>query len=451
MPYFAPQPIPVKCPSCGAEFTVPAYMIIDAQDMADAVQALIMGALNVFQCPRCGTQGMLSVPLLYHHAEKKLAYLFVPPQMGMPQPERQRMIGELTRAVMNHLPNDHPKGYLLQPREFLTLPSMIDAIMEAEGIDKALLEERRKKGELIDKLLAVVDDNVAFAAVVGQHRDKLDAEFYELLRYARDTAAAIGHREEAQKLERLRQRLLPLTEWGRKERAYDRAIDFLRSRPDRKAFLNRLLEAEDDVEVEALVKVARPLADYVFFKMLSDRIREAEKAGDQDEAQRLTQLRDRVLQIAEEVDKETAKAVEEATTLLRTLLQAPDLDKAVEENLEKIDDTFLFVLSSHIEEAERKQLREMAANLQRVWEAIRRHFQPHVPPEIMLIEDLMSLQYPDETRAYLEQKKGELSPEVLTLMDAIAKDMEQQGLHEEAKRLRAIRAQALALVPASTA
>lgn len=451
MPYFEPQPMRVKCPNCGAELTVPVFTIIDAKDMPDAVQALIIGALNVFQCPQCGTSGLLDVPLMYHHGEKQLAYLYFPTRVNMPQPERQKIIGEITRALMRTLPEDHPKGYLLRPREFLTLPSFLDAVMEAEGIDKEILEERRRKGEIIDKLLAVVDDNLAFSAVVGQYKDKLDAEFYELLRYARETAQLLGHKEEAEKLERLRQKLLPLTEAGKRERALDKAVEFLRSNPDRKQFLQRLLEAEDDIEVEALVKVARPLADYAFFQMLSERIRQAERQGDKEKAKRLSALRDRVLEITQTVDKATEDALNQAAALLRTLLSAPNLEKAIEDNLDKIDDTFLFVLTAQLQDARKRGMREIANSLQRVWNAVRRKLRPDVPPEILIIEDLMGLDYPDGTREYLELVRDELSNDLFTLMEAVAADLERQGMKEEAKRLRAIRGQAMGVLAASTA
>ncbi len=451
MPFFQPHRMRVTCPTCSMEVDVAVFPIIDSPDMRDIAQALILGVVNIFQCPRCGTSGMISTPLLYHNAEKKLAYLFIPPtQQVIPQEERQRLIGELTRAVMNSLPNEHPKGYLLQPREFLTFPSMLEAIMEAEGIDRNLLEDWRKKGALIDKLLTVVDDDLAFASVIGQHRQELTPEFYEMLRYARDSSLALGQREEAEKLERLRQRLLPLTEWGRKERALDRALAFLRTEPDRERFLERLIQAEDENDVEALVKVARPLADYAFFKMLTDRIKQAKKAGKQEEAERLARLRDRVLQLTEEVDRQTQEAVERATHLLRTFLSAPDLEKAVDEHLEEIDDTFMFVLSAQIDEAKRRNIRDLVAALRRVSRTILRRTRPDIPFEILVIEDLATLEYPDETREYLEDMKDELTPEVLAVMDAVAGEMERRGLKEEAKRLRAIRAQALALMPAPT-
>lgn len=451
MPFFQPQRIQVTCPACGMKVEAGAFMIIDSPDMSDIARAFILGVVNSFQCPRCGTTGMLSTPLLYHNAEKKLAYLFIPPtQQVVPQEERQRLIGELTRAVMNSLPNEHPKGYLLQPREFLTLPSLLEAIMEAEGIDRELLENFRKKSALIDKLLAVVDDDIAFASVIGQHRHELTPEFYEMLRYARDSSLAFGQREEAAKLERLRQRLLPLTEWGRKERALEKALAFLRTEPGREQFLERLIQAEDETDVEALVKAARPLADYAFFKMLTDRIKQAKKAGKQEEAERLTRLRERVLQLTEEVDRQTQAAVERATSLLRTFLTAADLEKAVDEHLEEIDDTFMFILSTQIEEARRRNIRDMVAALRRVWRTILRRARPDIPFEIVIIEDLLALEYPDETRTYLEDMVEDLTPEILAVMDAVAGEMERKGLKEEARRLRAIRAQALALMPEPT-
>ncbi len=450
MPYFEPQPMRIKCPSCGMEQTVHVFTIIDAKDMPDVVNALIMGAVNVFQCPRCGASGVLDVPMMYHNPDKNLAYLYFPTRASLPQPERQKIVGEMTRAVMRSLPEDHPKGYLLRPREFLTLPSFLDAIMEAEGVDKEVLEERRRKGELIDKLLAVVDDNLAFSAVVGQHKDKLDAEFYQLLRYARETAELLGHKEEAEKLERLRQKLLPLTEAGRREQAFERAVQFLRSNPDRKQFLERLIRAEDDTEVEALVKVARPLADYAFFRMLTDRIEQARKQGNQEKAKRLSELRDKVLQIAQEVDKATESALKAASELLRTLLSAPDLEEAVEKHLDKIDDTFLFILTAQLEDARKRGLKDIANSLQRVWNTVRRKLRADVPPEILIIEDLMSREYPEETREYLELVREDLSENLFTLMEAVAADLERQGMKEEAKRLRAIRGQAMGMLATST-
>jgi len=444
MAYFAPQEVPVRCPNCGFEFTVPVYSILDAQDMPDEVHALITGSLNTFRCPRCGTTGMLNVPLFYHDSQHQLAFVYIPTAANLSQEQRQRIIGEMTRAIMTALPQDQPKGYLLQPREFISLENMLDAIMEARGIDKNLLEERRQKAELIDRLLSVMDDSVAFSAIVGKHRQQMDEEFYGLIRYARDVAAQLGQTAEAERLEALRQKLLPLTAWGKKEQAYDKAIALLQLEPSRETLLDQLIEASEE-EVEALVRVLRPLIDYRFFQMLTQRIEQTRKE-DQEQAQSLEALRDRILVITSEIDKETQREVEKASNLLKEIVASENIDQAVERNLSRIDDVFLFVLSSQLKQAETAKLPEITERLQQVWEAIEKRTQPQLPPEIAFIDELLVLPYPDGTRAYLEAHRDQLSPEIVKLMELLAQDLQRQGENDIAQRLRAIRAQALALM-----
>ncbi len=446
MPYFQPKEISVKCPVCGLEFTVPAFSIVDAEDMPAEVQALILGELNAYSCPRCGTSVRLENPLFFHDAKRQLAYVYIPPQVEISPQERQRIIGEMTRAIMARLPQEHPKAYLLQPREFLSLPNMLDAIMEALGVDKEILEERRRKSELIYQLLNVMDDSVAFHSLVGEHKDVLDEEFYALLRYARDAALSVGHKEEAERLEQLRQKLLPLTAWGRREKAYDDAVAFLKSEPTREELLDRVLSTSDDEELSALVTVLRPLFDYTFFRMLTERIEKAEKKKELEEAQRLRTLRQKLLELVEKVDQEAKEVLDKALNLLRDLLVAPDLDKAIEERKGEIDDVFLSFLSSEIKFAEEQGLSDVVKRLEEVWNAIVRHFRGDVPPEVAFIETLLVLDYPEETRAYLEKHRDELTPEVFKLMEFLIQDMEQKGVEEGAQRLRQLRAQALALV-----
>ncbi len=449
MPYFQPEEVSVTCPSCGFRFTVPVFSVIDVEDMPDVVSLLITGDLQIRRCPRCGAIVRVDGPFLFHDGKRQLAYVYVPPNMNMSQEQRQRVIGELTRAVMSRLPKEHPKAYLLQPREFLSLTNMVDAILEALGIDKALLEERRRQGELLNRLLAVMDDPVAFSALVGEHRDKLDANFYALLRMIRDTAADLGRKEDAERIEQLRQKLLPLTQWGRREQAYDRAIAFLREKPSREELLEELITAEDDQVVEAFARVFRPHLDYLFFRLLSQRIEQAEKK-DPKEAKRLRALRERLLQLTEEIDKEAKQAMERAERVLRKLMTAEDLDKAIEEHLKEIDDTFLYVLALNIDAAEKQGLWDIAQSLQAIWDAIVRKVRGDVPPELAFLEELLALPR-EERRAYLEAHRDLVTPELIELLGLLIEDLERRGIKEEAQQLRSIRAQVLAYVSTSKA
>ncbi len=444
--YYPPFLMPVTCPNCKFQTNVPIYTVVDGETMPEVVYQLVAGALNLFQCPQCRTTLAAEVPVLYHHATKQVAYLYFPSQSNLPMEQRQRMIGDITQAVMKSLPQEHPKAYLLQPREFLSFDNFIRAVMEVQGIDEAEIREAQEKVALVDKLFRLVDDPVAFAAAVGQYKDKFDAQFFAILRSARDQARATGHEQDAEKLEKVRQKLLPLTPAGRRERAYDRALAFLQRQPDRKQLLEALLAAEDDEEVTALVTVARPLADYPFFQMMNQRIEEYRRQGLKEKVEHLERLRSRVLEITERLDAEARQVVERKVALLRELMTAPDLDKAVEAHAEEIDDTFLFVLQAERSHADEQGLREVVQQLDRIWEAITRFLRRDLPPEVALVETLLSMEYPQETRAFLEQHRDQVTEEVLNLLDAIAGDLERRGYQEDARRVRGIRAQAFALM-----
>lgn len=446
MPKFPPYAMPITCPQCQARLSVLVYSIIDGEDMPDVVDALAMGVLNTFPCPRCGATLVARVPVLYHHGSKQLAFLYIPPEANLSMEQRQRVVGDLTRAVMQALPQEHPKGYLLQPREFLQWESFVEAVMQVHGISKEEIEARRRKAELVDKFLLLVDDPVAFAAAVGEHKADLDEEFFALLRAARNYARAIGREKEAEKLETVRQKLLPLTPAGRRERAREKALAFVQKGPDRKAFLQALLEAEDEEEVKALVAAARPLADYRFFQMLAERIERAKREGKTEEAKRLEQLRDQVLRVAEEVDTVAQQRVTAARELLNTLMSAKDLDKAVEEHADEIDDLFLYVLSQELAHAEEHGAEPVVRRLLEVRDAISRYIARHIPPELALVEALLSLEYPGETRRFLEEHREIVQQDFVDFLAAMATRLEQEGAREAAKRLRGIRAQAVAML-----
>ncbi len=62
---------------------------------------------------------MVGTPLMYHDPAKQLAIVYVPMELNMAEAERQRIIGTMTQAVLRSLPEEAPKGYLLQPKTAL--------------------------------------------------------------------------------------------------------------------------------------------------------------------------------------------------------------------------------------------------------------------------------------------------------------------------------------------
>jgi hypothetical protein len=177
----SPQAATVNCPACRAQYTVPVQNVIDVGHDPRLKSWLLQGRLNVGVCPQCGTAGALSVPLIYHDPDKQLLFCLIPQELNIPENERQRMIGQLSNRVMSSLPSERRKGYLLQPRPFLTFQTFLEAVLEADGITREMLDQQRAKAQAIAEMVQAVDDSLGLAALIGQHEGLIDYEFFALL------------------------------------------------------------------------------------------------------------------------------------------------------------------------------------------------------------------------------------------------------------------------------
>ena len=103
----------------------------------------------------------------------------------------------------------------------------------------------------------------------------------------------------------------------------------------------------------------------------------------------------------------------------------------------------------NMQEAERKGAQAALQRMTVVYEEIMDMVEEGLPPEVQLLNDLLRAPYPDGTRELLMERRADVTPEVIALMDQLAEDMAQrqdaEGL-QTAKRLRDIKAQATLLV-----
>lgn len=440
-----PQIVPVTCPFCRAKFTAPVQRVIDVGQNPKIKVALLQGRLNMATCPQCGNAGTLNVPFIYHDPEKELALCFVPTELGLPATDQQKLIGDLTNAVVNSLPPEKRKGYLLQPKIFLSLQGLIDAILQADGVTKEMIEAQRARGELMYKLLDAKNDE-HLKQLVEEHDAELDYAFFQTLTATMETARADGKDDLARRLLALRTRLLDLTTVGRREAAQRKAMESLGEEVTQEDLLQKMIECEDEDQLRAYVALGRPLVDYTFFLALTEKINAAQAEGKSEETQRLTDLRAKILEFQAKYDAEVAIALQWAADLLRKILQSQDREAVVREHLEKIDDTFFAVLSANIAQAEEKGQKEIANDLRQVGDLILELLQESAPPEIRLINQLMRAEYPEGTKKVLEENATQVTAELIKVMDLIAENLKRGGQDEASQRLSDIRAQAATMV-----
>jgi hypothetical protein len=408
----------INCPQCRQPVTAEIDQLFDMNQDPTAKQRLLSGAFNLIQCPTCGYQGTAATPILYHDPDKELLLSFFPPDMTMTRNEQERMIGPLVNQVVNRLPQEKRKGYLFNPQAVLTLQGLIERVLEADGITKEMIQAQQQRLNLVQRLMTASPDAVE---EIAKQEDKLiDHDFFNLLSRLVEASSMQGDREAAQRLNALQKQLIPLTTAGKKIEEQSREVqEAIRSLQEAGRDLNheKLLEliiaAPSETRVSVMVSVARQLMDYNFFQMLSERIDSAEG----EERDHLTGLREMLLEMTREYDRQLEERFAQTKELIYALIKEPEMQEALQEILPMVDDFFLQVLNAELAEARKKGDLERSGKLQQIAAVIQQASTP--PPEVGMIEELLEIDSDQERKAWLEANKAEITPALLDTLTAL--------------------------------
>jgi hypothetical protein len=442
------QTAPITCPNCNTPFSTPVLTIVDVGQNPEAKGLLLSGRINIAVCPQCGNAGMLTTPLVYHDPEKELLFTFAPSELGLGDADQQRLIGDLTNRVMSSLPAEKRKGYLLRPRSFLRLEAMIEAILEADGITPEMMKAQRERAELLERLVRASNED-ARQVIAREYENQIDYEFFQLLSLNVELSQSEGQEEVARELLVLRQQLLQWTTSGREISTREKAIEDLGEEVSRERLLEKLVAAAlagEEIKVETMVAYARPVIDYAFYQQLSARIETASQNGDTSTAGTLTKLREQVLDMTAQIDAQFQQVTEESAKLLQEVVDSDDLEGALRMNLEKIDELFLSILATNLRAAEQAGRSQEAERLKEIGEKLVTLVEESQPPEIRLINQLLTAEYPEGTLALLNESRDQITSSLVELMRLVAEDLRQNGRLESAERLAQVREQTQTLL-----
>lgn len=421
----------VTCPACQNPFQARVEQILDVSADQGAKMRVLNGIVNVAQCPHCGAQGALNLPFLYHDPEKELALVYMPMEAGRDNEERQRLIGRLTSMVIDSLPSERRKAYLLQPDVFLTLENLRKRILKADGVTDEMIEEQKAKAQLLQRMLDAASDG-ALEAMIEASDETIDATFFRLLDLNLEMARASGRDSEVQSLAALRDKLLELSSEGQAIAAGNELLEALREEPNRENLLDLLLQATDERTRELLVAFGRPLMDYPFFQNLTSKI---EAASQEDERQRLTALRREILDIRDRIDERTEAMYQARAEFLRELLTSDDPEGLARRRFREIDAAFLNVLTANLEQAQKDGNEEAVKSLQEIWDLVVGIMEETVPPELGLIHQLMNVEDEAEIDSLLEQSRALITDGLVQALEDTESERREEGDTETADRL----------------
>ena len=423
----------VKCPNCGSPIQAHIHQLVDVGQDPNAKSRLLSGSLNFVRCPVCKYEGQLATPLIYHDPSKELLLTYIPLELGIPKNEQEKIIGRSINQAIDALPPESRKGYLLQPQAVLTLQSLIERILEKDGVTKEELDAQRSKIRLFEDLLGTPQDSLE--GFVAEHDDELEEGFFQLAALSLQSTSDDSARAAATEM---LEATLKLSAYGKRLAAREAdlrsAAASLREAGEdltREKLLDLILEAESDNHVRAIVSLSRPGLDYQFFQLLTERL---DKAEDDD-----------LLGQTEEIDKAQEARLAQASNLIASLAQAEDLDQALSAAMPAVDDLFLAILQANIRGAEESDDQQLLPKLKDIELKINAAIIDSLPPNLRLAQQVLETDDEQEAQNILGDSLDLIDDQLLGALLTTSQRLEQSNDKDGADRLRRLHRHALRL------
>jgi hypothetical protein len=421
------------CPRCRQQIVAEIEQLFDLNQDPQAKDKLLSGAFNIANCPHCGYQGPISTPIIYHDPDNELLLTYFPPDLGLPVNEQERMVGPLIKKVVDALPNEKRKAYLFSPQTMLTIETMLEKVLEADGITKEMIEAQQNRLNLLQRLIESSVENRK--TILEQEADKIDREIFTMIARLIEAAIGQGDKQSAVKLDEVYRLLLSDTEIGKdlksKSDETQAAITAIQEAGEagtltRETLLDLVIESPTDTRLQTYVSIARNGMDYAFFQILSEKIDASADAG---EKERLTRLREKLLAMTQEVDLLVQEQMKQTKELLNHILEHDNVEQAIIQHAQSINDFFIQALKEEMHNAQTNNDVARSDKLQLVLATIQKLSAP--PPEYQFIEDLMAADSDEALDQVLSENGDKLTPDFLSLFSNIIMQSQEQNQPQE--------------------
>ena len=379
----------IACPRCKQLITANVEQLFDVNSDPGAKQRLLGGVSNMARCPYCGYEGRLATPIVYHDADKELLLTYFPPELGMPLNEQEKLIGPMITQVTNRLPAEKRKAYLFKPIANLTFESMVETILGKDGITPEMIKVQQERLSLIDRLLQTPTAEVRIE-IIKQNRKLFDEQFFALFSRLLQAGAGSGQEQLTKQMGDLQKQLLAETEYGRKLQesvgeleAAAKTLQEAGKNLTREKLLDMMIKAPTEARLKAYVSLARNGMDYTFFQNLTEMIDKT--AGE--EKKKLEGLREKLLDLVNEIDKQLEARYKQAQEFVEKILAQDDVAKATQANLESFTQDAVDVVQTALRQASEKNDYARMGKLQKMLEILQAASAP--PQEVAFIEKLL--------------------------------------------------------------
>lgn len=170
---------------------------------------------------------------------------------------------------------------MFSPQANLTFESMMETILNKDGISSEMIKSQQERVQLVERLLQVTTADVR-SEMIKQNEKIIDEQFFGLFSRIAQNAMQSGQEPIARALIELQKQLLDETAFGRQLKesvgeieAATKVLQEAGQSLNREKLLDFVLEAQNDARIRAYVQLARAGMDYTFFQNLTEKIEKA--------------------------------------------------------------------------------------------------------------------------------------------------------------------------------
>ena len=420
------------CPRCRQPILAQVEQLFDVNADPQAKQRLLSGQVNYARCQNCGYEGMLSIPIVYHDPGKELLLTYFPPELGIGVNDQERMIGPLINQAVNRLKPEQRKAYILRPQAMFTMQTMIEKILEGDGITREDIQKSQTRMALLERLLST--SPASRLEVIKQEEANIDQAVFVLLSRILEATLGQGDQNAARQLAALQQELLENTPVGLEIQAQsleiEKAVKQLQDAGKdggltREKLLDILINTPSDAAISTIVSYVRNGMDYTFFELLSAKI---EAAGPQ-EKEKMLELREKLLSLTSQIDKAMQVEMNNSRKLLDVILASANVEQATMEHMEELSDLFVEILKTELDAARKAGDLSRSSKSPQVVATLQKASAP--PPEVALIDEMLSTEDEAALDKLIEANSDKINPDFVQLLNNIVTQAEQQGQQPE--------------------
>lgn len=437
------QRIQLRCQNCQATYAAPIWTYVDVGIQPELKMLLLTGQMNMAVCPNCGTGAMLASPFAYHDPAKQFFFVYIPQELNLRVEDQEKFVGDASKVALQTLPPDAPRGYLLTPKRFISLQTLMETVLEGEGVTKEMMQAQRQRLDLLSQLAEALEADHAsgnldapdakLPQVVSQNKAALDAEFFATLLSYIQAAQQQGREDSATMLSELYQRTIDLS-------GFDPVAAGLED-PTVEAIIAALRDA-DEAKLEETISNYRQVLDDQVFTTWDEQI----AALPETERTAAQQRRELVASTVERMDAEAQAMFEGASSLLRDVVQSSDPRAVLSERHAEINEAFFVVLDANINAAARAGQQNVAEQLVALRHVTNDVLQEAMTPQERLINQLLTAESNADATKLLRKNMALVNQDFIKEVNQLAEDMEKSGRKEFVDRLRQVSREAASLL-----